>query len=400
MVKRLFTGIISFAVLVSGFGVSNVFAEEENTGEISYKVVYASNGSGVDMETMPSGDTAFEGETYIVSDAVPSRQATETYRYNFLGWGTTSKGDIVTSIYVSSSNIGDGTNGTFKLDSYGRIIIYAVWEAVQINHTYGLVYTTNGVYVDQNDLPSSVTGIELGETYTLDIPDPAPVRYSNEEKTTPTHVFKGWATQGGNNNEAYAVTEITAPSVVGWAVTENSESFEVRDFEGLRIDNAGLSVDTCGRITVYAIWEEYTPESQSSDDGTDYDSNDYEEDDVENPESENEEESSEEVMGINIEESGIPMGEAYEEIDETPEVPVDEAYEETDEILTEEEPYAISENLEIPIHEEEVPLGDVPQTGDALKILKWAAASAICFAGIMLLFMCRKGKKDEGNENE
>ncbi|MEA4815625.1 MAG: hypothetical protein VB120_02055 [Lachnospiraceae bacterium] len=432
-IKKFFTGILAFALLFSGLNTFNAFAEEDNVEEVSYRVVYASNGSGVDMETMPDGgDTATEGDTYILSSAVPSRESTETYNYNFLGWGTTSRGNIVTSIYVSPSNIGDGTNGTFKLDVYGRIIIYAVWEAVEINQTYGLVYTTNGVYVDQNDLPSNVTGIGLGETYTLEIPETTPLRYSDETKTTPTHVFRGWATQGGNNNEAYAVTEITAPSIVGWAVTENSDSLEVRDFEGLRVDNAGLSVDTCGRITVYAIWEEYVPENPSDDNGDDNgddsgddngddngsdngddngsdngdddgsdngddngsdngddngsdNSGNNEDDSPENLNEDNGEETQEEVMGVSIEKTETPMSAAPEE---------------TDEIIIEEEPSVLAQAPEALIAKEATPLGDVPQTGDTLNILKWIVASAMYFAGIMLLLFCGNKKEDRNNSGK
>lgn len=169
-----------------------------------------------------SGAASAETKTYVKGTNVTIAAAPTRNGFNFLGWATSSTGDV---IYHQDE----------KLALTADITLYAVWEQIAAAETYTVTYNLNG---GSGTAPTDSNKYESGSSVTV-------------TSTTPTrsgYVFAGWATSA-NGSIAYtsgSSFKITA-NVTLYAVWEQESTISNRP-EGLK------AVSGCHEITL--SWNE------------------------------------------------------------------------------------------------------------------------------------------------
>ena len=167
----------------------------------SYKVSYNANGgSGA-----PSAQTKYYGKTLKLSSTKPTRTG-----YTFKGWATSASGSVA---YASGANY--TTNAA--------VTLYAVWQKI----TYTVSYNANG----GTGAPSSQTKT-YGVNLTLSSTKPTRASYVDENGSTVSYTFKGWATSSSSSTVAYkAGTTYTANASVilyaVWQVTTTVMTYDI-----------------------------------------------------------------------------------------------------------------------------------------------------------------------------
>lgn len=238
----------------------------------SYKVSYNANGgSGA-----PSAQTKYYGKTLKLSSTKPTRTG-----YTFKGWATSASGSVA---YASGANY--TTNAA--------VTLYAVWQKI----TYTVSYNANG----GTSAPSNQTKT-YGVNLTLSSTKPTRASYVDENGSTISYAFKGWATSASSSTVAYkagatytANASITLYAV--WQVTTTVMTYDIVYVTGdgtevasqektkgtaitlsttiptrngftfskwnTKIDgsgtsyNAGATYSTDADLTLYAIWTPWT----------------------------------------------------------------------------------------------------------------------------------------------
>ena len=167
----------------------------------SYKVTYNANGgSGA-----PSSQTKYYGKTLTLSSTKPTRTG-----YTFKGWATSSSGSVAYS-----------AGGSYTANA--AITLYAVWQKI----TYAVSYNANG----GTGAPSSQTKT-YGVNLTLSSTKPTRASYVDENGSTISYIFKGWATSSSSSTVAYkagatytANASITLYAV--WQVTTTVMTYDI-----------------------------------------------------------------------------------------------------------------------------------------------------------------------------
>ena len=167
----------------------------------SYKVSYNANGgSGA-----PSAQTKYYGKTLTLSNTKPTRTG-----YTFKGWATSSSGSVA---YASGASYTANT----------AITLYAVWQKI----TYTITYNANG----GTGAPSNQTKT-YGVNLTLSTTKPTRASYVDENGSTVSYTFKGWATSASSSTVAYksgatytANAGITLYAV--WQITTTVMSYDI-----------------------------------------------------------------------------------------------------------------------------------------------------------------------------
>lgn len=238
----------------------------------SYKVSYNANGgSGA-----PSAQTKYYGKTLTLSSTKPTRTG-----YTFKGWATSASGGVA---YASGASY--TTNAA--------ITLYAVWQKV----TYTVSYNANG----GTGAPSNQTKT-YGVNLTLSSTKPTRASYVDENGSTVSYTFKGWATSASSSTVTYkagatytANASITLYAV--WTVTTTVMTYDIvyetgdgtsvasqEKTKGVAITlsttiptrdgftfskwntksdgsgtnyNAGATYSTDADLTLYAIWTPWT----------------------------------------------------------------------------------------------------------------------------------------------
>lgn len=167
----------------------------------SYKVSYNANGgSGA-----PSAQTKYYGKTLKLSSTKPTRTG-----YTFKGWATSASGSVA---YASGANY--TTNAA--------VTLYAVWQ----KNTYTVSYNANG----GTGAPNSQTKT-YGVALTLSSTKPTRASYIDENGSTVSYTFKGWATSASSSTVAYkAGASYTANASVTlyavWQVTTTVATYDI-----------------------------------------------------------------------------------------------------------------------------------------------------------------------------
>lgn len=167
----------------------------------SYKVSYNANGgSGA-----PSAQTKYYGKTLTLSSTKPTR----TW-YTFKGWATSSSGSVA---YASGASY----------TANAAITLYAVWQ----KNTYTVKYNANG----GTGAPSNQTKT-YGVTLTLSSTKPTRDSYVDENGSTVSYTFKGWATSASSSAVAYkAGASYTANAGITlyavWAITTTVMAYDI-----------------------------------------------------------------------------------------------------------------------------------------------------------------------------
>lgn len=238
----------------------------------SYKVSYNANGgSGA-----PSAQTKYYGKALTLSSTKPTRTG-----YTFKGWATSASGSVT---YASGASY----------TANAAVTLYAVWQKI----TYTVKYNANG----GTGAPSNQTKT-YGVNLTLSSTKPTRASYVDENGSTVSYTFKGWATSASSSTVAYksgatytANAGVTLYAV--WATTttvltydivyETGDGTEVAPQEktkGTAITlrstiptrngftfskwntksdgsgtnyNAGATYSTDADLTLYAIWTPWT----------------------------------------------------------------------------------------------------------------------------------------------
>lgn len=167
----------------------------------SYKVSYNANGgSGA-----PSAQTKYYGKTLTLSSTKPTRTG-----YTFKGWATSSSGSVA---YASGASY----------TANAAVTLYAVWQKI----TYTVKYNANG----GSGAPSNQTKT-YGVTLTLSTTKPTRASYVDENGSTVSYTFKGWATSASSSTIAYksgasytANAGITLYAV--WATTTTVLTYDI-----------------------------------------------------------------------------------------------------------------------------------------------------------------------------
>lgn len=167
----------------------------------SYKVSYNANGgSGA-----PSAQTKYYGKTLKLSSTKPTRTG-----YTFKGWATSASGGVV---YASGANY----------TANAAVTLYAVWQKI----TYAVSYNANG----GTGAPSNQTKT-YGVNLTLSSTKPTRASYVDENGSTISYAFKGWATSASSSTVAYkagatytANASITLYAV--WQVTTTVMTYDI-----------------------------------------------------------------------------------------------------------------------------------------------------------------------------
>ena len=167
----------------------------------SYKVSYNANGgSGA-----PSTQTKYHGKTLTLSNTKPTRTG-----YAFKGWATSASGGVA---YASGASY--TTNAA--------ITLYAVWQKI----TYTVSYNANG----GSGAPSNQTKT-YGVNLTLSSSKPTRASYVDENGSTVSYTFKGWATSASSSTVAYkagatytANASITLYAI--WQVTTTAMTYDI-----------------------------------------------------------------------------------------------------------------------------------------------------------------------------
>lgn len=167
----------------------------------SYTVKYNANGgSGA-----PSNQTKYYGKSLKLSSTKPTRTG-----YTFKGWATSSSGSVA---YASGASY----------TANASITLYAVWQ----KNTYTIKYNANG----GTGAPSNQTKT-YGVNLTLSSTKPTRSSYVDENGSTISYTFKGWATSSSSSTVAYksgatytANASITLYAV--WTVTTTVVTYDI-----------------------------------------------------------------------------------------------------------------------------------------------------------------------------
>lgn len=167
----------------------------------SYKVTYNANGgSGA-----PSAQTKYYGKTLTISSTKPTRTG-----YTFKGWATSSTGSVA---YASGASY----------TANASVTLYAIWQKI----TYIVKYNANG----GTGAPNNQTKT-YGVALTLSTTKPTRASYVDENGSTVSYTFKGWATSASSSTVAYksgasytANTGVTLYAV--WAVTTTVLTYDI-----------------------------------------------------------------------------------------------------------------------------------------------------------------------------
>ena len=167
----------------------------------SYKVSYNANGgSGA-----PSAQTKYYGKTLTLSSTKPTRTG-----YIFKGWATSASGSVA---YASGASY----------TANAAVTLYAVWQKI----TYTVKYNANG----GTGAPSNQTKTH-GVNLTLSSTKPTRASYVDENGSTVSYTFKGWATSASSSTVAYkagatytANAGITLYAV--WATTTTVLTYDI-----------------------------------------------------------------------------------------------------------------------------------------------------------------------------
>lgn len=167
----------------------------------SYKVSYNANGgSGA-----PSAQTKYYGKTLTLSSTKPTRTG-----YIFKGWATSASGSVA---YASGASY----------TANAAVTLYAVWQKI----TYTVSYNANG----GTGAPNSQTKT-YGVNLTLSTTKPTRASYVDENGSTVSYTFKGWATSSSSSTVAYkagatytANASITLYAV--WTVTTTVMTYDI-----------------------------------------------------------------------------------------------------------------------------------------------------------------------------
>lgn len=155
----------------------------------SYTVSYNANGgSGA-----PAAQKKYYGKTLKLSSTKPTRTG-----YTFKGWATSASGSVT---YASGANYTANASAT----------LYAVWQ----KNTYTISYNANG----GTGAPANQTKT-YGVNLTLSNTKPTRASYVDENGSTISYTFKGWATSASSSTVAYkaGATYTANASVVLYAV--------------------------------------------------------------------------------------------------------------------------------------------------------------------------------------
>lgn len=167
----------------------------------SYKVTYNANGgSGA-----PSAQTKYYGKTLTLSSTKPTRTG-----YTFKGWATSASGSVA---YASGASY----------TANAAVTLYAVWQ----KNTYTVKYNANG----GTGAPSNQTKT-YGVALTLSSTKPTRASYVDENGSTVSYTFKGWATSSSSSTVAYkAGATYTANASVTlyavWTVTTTVMTYDI-----------------------------------------------------------------------------------------------------------------------------------------------------------------------------
>lgn len=167
----------------------------------SYKVSYNANGgSGA-----PSVQTKYYGKALTLSSTKPTRTG-----YVFKGWATSASGSVT---YASGASY----------TSNAAVTLYAVWQKI----TYTVKYNANG----GTGAPNSQTKT-YGVNLALSSTKPTRASYVDENGSTISYTFKGWATSSSSSTVAYkagatytANASITLYAV--WQVTTTVMTYDI-----------------------------------------------------------------------------------------------------------------------------------------------------------------------------
>lgn len=167
----------------------------------SYKVSYNANGGN----GAPSAQTKYYGKTLILSSTKPTRTG-----YSFKGWATSASGSVA---YASGASY----------TANAAVTLYAVWQKI----TYAVKYNANG----GTGAPSNQTKT-YGVNLTLSSAKPTRASYVDENGSTVSYTFKGWATSASSSTVAYkagatytANASITLYAV--WQVTTTVMTYDI-----------------------------------------------------------------------------------------------------------------------------------------------------------------------------
>lgn len=178
----------------------------------SYKVSYNANGgSGA-----PSAQTKYYGKALTLSGTKPTRTG-----YTFKGWATSASGSVA---YASGASY----------TANAAITLYAVWQKI----TYTVSYNANG----GTGAPSNQTKTH-GVNLTLSSTKPTRASYVDENGSTVSYTFKGWATSASSSTVSYkagatytANAGITLYAV--WAATTTVMTYDIVYMTGDIDDNS------------------------------------------------------------------------------------------------------------------------------------------------------------------
>lgn len=167
----------------------------------SYKVSYNANGG----TGAPSTQTKYYGKTLTLSNTKPTRTG-----YTFKGWATSASGSVA---YASGASYTANAAAT----------LYAIWQKI----TYTVSYNANG----GTGAPSNQTKT-YGVNLTLSTTKPTRASYVDENGSTISYTFKGWATSASSSTVAYkagatytANAGITLYAV--WTVTTTVMTYDI-----------------------------------------------------------------------------------------------------------------------------------------------------------------------------
>lgn len=167
----------------------------------TYKVSYNANGgSGA-----PSAQTKYYGKALTLSTVKPTRTG-----YIFKGWATSASGN---ASYSSGASYTSNANVT----------LYAIWQKI----TYTIKYNANG----GTGAPSNQTKT-YGVALTLSSTKPTRASYVDENGSTVSYTFKGWATSASSSTVAYK-SGATYTSNAGvtlyavWIVTTTINTYDI-----------------------------------------------------------------------------------------------------------------------------------------------------------------------------
>lgn len=178
----------------------------------SYKVSYNANGgSGA-----PTTQTKYYGKMLTLSNTKPTRTG-----YAFKGWATSSSGSVA---YVSGASY----------TANSAVTLYAVWQ----KNIYTISYNANG----GTGAPSNQTKT-YGVNLTLSTTKPTRDSYIDENGSTVSYTFKGWATNSSSTTVAYKAgatytANASATLYAVWAVATTVMTYDISYETGDIDDNS------------------------------------------------------------------------------------------------------------------------------------------------------------------